>query len=45
MIVTLFDILSIVYLIQLYFFENFDPIGKEFTGLVVLGLYALLEKK
>jgi hypothetical protein len=45
MIVTIFNILGLMYLIQLYFFEDFNPVGKEFTGLVILGFYILLQKK
>jgi hypothetical protein len=42
MIVTIFYILSIIYMIQLHFIDNFNPVGKEFTGLVILGLLTIL---
>ena len=45
MIVTIFYILSVMYVLKLHFLENFNPIGKEFTGLVLLGLVAILNKK
>lgn len=45
MIVTIFEILSIIYVIQVYFFDNFNPIGKEFAALVIIGFYAIIEKK
>jgi|688.fasta_scaffold03838_20 hypothetical protein len=45
MMVTLFYILSIIYFVQLYLIENFNPIGKEFTTLTILGLAAILVKK
>jgi hypothetical protein len=45
MMITLFYILSTIYFIQLYLIENFNPIGKEFTTLTILGLAAILVKK
>lgn len=45
MIHILFFIFAIVYYLQLWFVENFNPIGKEFTNLVILGLLAILLKK
>lgn len=42
---TLFYILSVIYVIQVNFVDDFNPIGKEFTLLVILGLFAMLEKK
>jgi hypothetical protein len=42
MIVTIFYILSIIYMIQLHFVDNFNPVGKEFTSLVMLGLLTIL---
>lgn len=42
---TLFYIFSIFYYFQLWFVENFNPLGKEFTNLVILGLLANLLKE
>jgi hypothetical protein len=41
----LFCIFAIIYYLQLWLVENFNPIGKEFTNLVILGLLAILLKK
>lgn len=45
MIVTLFYILCFIYLMQIFFIKDFDPIGKEFANTVILGIIALLQKK
>lgn len=45
MIHILFYIIAIFYYLQLWFVENFNPIGKEFTNLVILGLLANLHNK
>ena len=45
MITILFYILSSLYISQLYLIENFNPVGKEFTTLVILGLVVILAKK
>lgn len=45
MIHILFFIFAIIYYLQLWFVENFNPTGKEFTNLVILGLLAILLKK
>lgn len=42
---TLFCIFVIIYYLELWFVENFNPIGKEFSNLVILGLLAILLKK
>ena len=41
----LFYIFSILYYFQLWFTENFNPIGKEFANVVILGLIAILLSK
>jgi hypothetical protein len=40
----LFYIFAILYYFQLWFTENFNPVGKEFTNLVILGLLAILQQ-
>lgn len=45
MIVTIFNILVVIYMVQLHFFENFNPTGREFATLMVLGLFAALNEK
>lgn len=45
MIHILFCIFVIAYYFQLWFVENFNPIGREFANVVLLGLIAnLLER-
>jgi len=38
----LFYILAIWYYYQLWFSNNFNPVGKEFANLVLLGLLTIL---
>lgn len=45
MIHILFYIFTIAYYSQLWFVENFNPVGREFANLVILGLMANLLKK
>jgi hypothetical protein len=45
MIVTLFYILSALYLIRMNFDVTFNPVGTEFASLVILGFVVLLYKK
>lgn len=40
----LFDILAVVYLIQVNFMKDFEPVGKEFANLVILGLLLIIMK-
>lgn len=35
---TLFYFLGMIYYLQLWFVPDFDPIGREFANLVILGL-------
>lgn len=45
MIHILFYIFTILYYLQLWVVEDFNPVGKEFANLVILGLIANLLKK
>lgn len=45
MIHLVFYICALVYYVQLWLVDNFNPIGKEFTSIVILGLIAILTKK
>lgn len=40
----LFVILAVVYLIQVNFMKDFEPVGKEFANLVILGLLLIIMK-
>jgi len=44
MIHTIFYIFGILYYFQLWFLNDFNPVGKEFANVVILGLTALLLK-
>jgi hypothetical protein len=44
MITTLFYIFGVIYYFQLWFAKDFDPMGKEFANLAILGLLAILSK-
>lgn len=35
---TIFYIFGIIYYLQLWFIEDFNPVGREFANLVILGL-------
>jgi hypothetical protein len=41
MIHTLFYICGIIYYLQLWFINDFNPVGKEFANVVILGLIAI----
>lgn len=45
MIHIIFCIFVILYYFQLWFVENFNPVGKEFANVVLLGLIANLLKR
>ena len=45
MIHILFLVFTILYYYQLWFVENFNPVGREFANVVLLGLIANLLKK
>ncbi len=42
MIHLLFYVFAVIYYLELWFVDNFNPIGKEFTNIVILGLIAIL---
>jgi len=44
MIHTLFYIFGVLYYFQLWFVENFNPVGREFANVVILGLLSILLK-